>query len=74
VAKIYRIRDWERIYENNRTRGMKLMQWLALPIKLSGSGYSYLMEEVENGAAVFGCFIALGGLHRFNFYSANITL
>jgi hypothetical protein len=56
--RVYRIRKWSEIYENNRTREMKLMQWLPLPIKLSGVGYSYLMT-LKNGPAVFGCFIAL---------------
>ena len=58
MATLYKIRNWESIYENNRTREMKLMQWLPLPIKLSGSGYSYMMTQ-KDGPAIFGCFVAM---------------
>lgn len=58
MATLYKIRNWDEIYENNRTREMKLMQWIPLPIKLSGSGYSYMMTTKE-GPAIFGCFIAI---------------
>lgn len=57
-AKLYRIRNWSSIYENNRTREMKSMGWLPLPVKLDGDGYSLLMEDAD-GPAMFGCFIAI---------------
>jgi hypothetical protein len=56
--RLYKIRDWLQNFENNRTREMKNMSWLPLPIKLSGNGYVYLMG-IENGPAIFGCFIAI---------------
>jgi len=54
----YSIKDWALHYEINRTREMKLMQWLPLPIKLDGEGYAALMDH-ENGAAHFGVFVAV---------------
>ncbi len=57
MSTLYKIRDWNLHYENNQTRPMKNMSWLKLPVKLSGNGYVHLMG-VEEGAAIFGCFIA----------------
>lgn len=53
----YRIRNWSDIYENNRTRELRKMDWLPLPVKLDGDGYTYLMA-LPDGPAVFGCFVA----------------
>jgi len=54
----YRIKNWNEIYENNRTRALKNMMWLPLPIKLNGYGYTLIMEEKE-GLALFGGFVVL---------------
>jgi hypothetical protein len=61
---VYRIRDWEGIYENNRTRELREMRWLPLPIKLAGDGYTALTELRDPscpflGPAIFGAFVAL---------------
>lgn len=58
MSILYRIKDWAQNFENNRTRDMKQMAWLPLPVKLSGSGYVALMEH-KNGPAIFGVWIAL---------------
>lgn len=54
----YRIKNWNENYENNRTREWKSMQWVPIPIKLDGSGYSTLIEH-KNGAAHFGIWLAI---------------
>jgi hypothetical protein len=54
----YRIRWWNEIYENNRTRDLKEMKWVPIPIKLSGDGYTSIMEDQKNGPAIFGAWIA----------------
>ena len=54
----YRIKNWNEIYENNRTRELKNMLWLALPVKLNGYGFTLTMEEKE-GLLLFGGFIVL---------------
>ena len=55
---LYRIRNWQDLYENNRTRELKNIKWIPFPIKLSGDGYCQIMEQ-KNGPAIFGTFIAL---------------
>lgn len=55
--KCYRIKNWNKHYENNRTRELKTMQWVPIPNKLDDNGYTILMEN-ENGAALFGAWIA----------------
>jgi hypothetical protein len=55
--KTYRITDWDDLYENNRTRGMKTMQWVPVPVKHDGYGYGLL--TVSNGAARLGAWIAI---------------
>lgn len=54
----YRIKNWEENYENNRTRSLKNMLWLPLPVKLSGDGYTLTMAE-KDGLMLFGGFIVL---------------
>jgi hypothetical protein len=59
----YRIKNWSRIYENNRTRELKKMQWVPVPVKLDGDGYSNIMQEEsgqyrKDGAAIFGAWIS----------------
>jgi len=56
--KLYRIKNWSGIYENNRTRDLKSMSWLPLPIKLNGDGFTLTMEQ-DNGLQLFGSFIIL---------------
>jgi len=58
MVECYRIRNWELVYENNRTREVKVMQWLPLPIKLDGDGYTTIVEH-KNGAGLFGCFVSI---------------
>ena len=53
----YRIVDWEQHYENNRTREMKVMQWVPVPIKHDGYGYGLLVAK--NGAARLGAWLAI---------------
>lgn len=61
MIPVYRIKNWDQIYENNRTRELKTLLWLALPIKLNGDGYTMIMEEHngQKGPAIFGAWIAL---------------
>lgn len=56
--KLYRVKNWDTIYENNRTRQLKVMQWLPLPVKLNGDGYTLTMDD-KNGLLLFGAFIVI---------------
>ncbi len=55
--KAYRIVDWKHLYENNRTREMKSMQWVPVPVKHDGCGYLTLVQK--NGAARLGAWLAI---------------
>lgn len=54
---VYRIVDWEKHFENNRTRELKNLLWIALPTKLDGDGYTELVEG-KDGAAIYGAWVA----------------
>jgi hypothetical protein len=58
---LYRIKSWDTHYENNRTRDIVDLKWIPIPIKLSGDGYTYLVDRAD-GPAVFGAFIATAEL------------
>ena len=53
----YRIRDWNEIYENNRTRELKSLSWVPIPNKLDGDGYTEIMQE-KNGTTIYGAWVA----------------
>lgn len=55
--KLYRIRHWNGLYENNRTRELKKLDWFPMPNKQDGDGYTSIMEN-KNGAAILGSFVA----------------
>jgi hypothetical protein len=57
--QFYRIKNWQDIYEKNRTRELKNIKWIALPVNLSGDGYCRIMEDKKNGPIIFGCFISI---------------
>ncbi len=37
---IYRIKDWDRLYEKAQTRKCQAMNWVAVPNRHDGSGYA----------------------------------
>lgn len=56
--KLYRIRDWGTIYENNRTRELKSLAWVPVPNNHDGDGYTILVSQ-KDGAALFGAWVAV---------------
>lgn len=55
---LYRIKDWNKHFENNRTRELEKMKWVPVPNKQDGDGYTSLIEH-ENGPAHFGAWCAI---------------
>lgn len=49
---IYRIRRWDEVFERNRTREVKTMTWVALPLE-RGDGYTQIAAE-DDGASIYG--------------------
>jgi len=58
TVQVYVIKDWNKIYENNRSRELKNSSWVPIPNKLDGDGYTLIMTQ-KNGAAIYGAWIAL---------------
>lgn len=54
----YRIREWSKLFENNRTRELKKLDWVPVPNRMDGDKYSELVDH-PNGAAHFGAWIAI---------------
>lgn len=52
------IRNWSKHFENAASKKLKRLDWLALPIKMDGDGYAFLVDHPE-GAAHFGAWIAI---------------
>jgi hypothetical protein len=52
-VKEYRIRDWDKHFENNRTRELKRLEWVPVPNKHDGDGFTDLLDH-ENGMAHYG--------------------
>lgn len=55
---MYRITDWRKHFENNRTKELKRMDWIPIPNRMDGDGYTELLDH-PNGAAHFGAWIAI---------------
>ena len=55
--KVYRIKDWKKHYENNRTAEMVTMRWVPFPNKHDGDGYTQLVSGPD-GAAMLGAWVA----------------
>ncbi len=55
---LYKIANWNKYYENHRTREMKRMDWVAVPTKMDGDGYTELVMHPD-GAAHFGAWLCL---------------
>ncbi len=55
---MYRIKDWYRLFENNRTRELKHMDWVPVPNKMDGTGYTELVDH-PNAAAHLGAWLAI---------------
>lgn len=52
------VTDWDTHYENNRTRGLKRLDWIPVPNRMDGLGYSTLVDH-PNGAAHLGAWLAI---------------
>jgi len=53
-----RVRNWDKLYEINRTRELKKLDWVPVPNKQDGDGYSLLVDHPD-AAAHYGCWVAI---------------
>lgn len=56
--KCYRVKSWDAVFEDRRTREVKKMEYCFLPIAEDGEGFRTLMQTNE-GITAYGVFIAL---------------
>lgn len=54
----FRIKDWDKHFENNRTRELKYLDWVPIPNKMDGDGYTELVDHPD-GAAHLGAWVAI---------------
>ena len=55
---LYRIVDWNRHFENNRTRGLLHMQWVPFKNRHDGDGYTELITS-KNGVSHFAAWVLI---------------
>ena len=55
---ILKIKDWDKHFENNRTRELKKLSWVPFPNKHDGDGYTELLDHT-NGTAHFGVWVLI---------------
>jgi len=56
---LYRVRNWSEHFENNRSREVKDLQWVPIPNKHDGDGYTELMSHGPAAAAHLGAFVLI---------------
>jgi len=53
-----RIKHWEKLYENSRSRRIERLTWVPIPNKHDGLGLARIMNE-KDGFEIFACWILL---------------
>jgi hypothetical protein len=51
---VYSIRNWDTLFENNRSRQVEALKWVPMPNNHDGSGFVDLLDH-EEGVAHYGC-------------------
>jgi len=57
-VKLYRIRDWSDHFENNRSKTVVSLSWVAIPNRHDGENYSSIVTH-EDGAKIFSAWILM---------------
>lgn len=55
---LYAVARWNELFENNRTRELKKLDWILLRNKQDGDGYTELLGHTD-GPALFGSWVAI---------------
>lgn len=56
--KLYRIRNWNELFENNRSRELKNLSWVVVPNKHDGENYTSIITH-KHGAAMFSAWVLI---------------
>ena len=57
TGEVLRVRDWNLLFENNRTRSLKHLDWVPMQNRMDCDGYTELVDH-PNGAAHLGAWLA----------------
>lgn len=58
MTTIYKIRDWDKHFENNKSRERDACSWAKIPNKQDGLGYGRLIRRPD-GPQLYGAFVAV---------------
>ena len=58
MAELYSVSNWDNIFENNRSREIKELNWIAIPNRHDGSKFAELMAH-KNGPQHFAAWILI---------------
>lgn len=58
MARLLKVSNWSKHFENNRTRELKHMDWVPIPVKMDGDGYTELVSH-SAGASHLGAWLAI---------------
>jgi hypothetical protein len=58
LMTLFIVRDWNDLYENNRSRELRNLLWVPVPTKQDGDGYTD-MVAMQDGAGLYGCWIGI---------------
>lgn len=58
MSDTYSIVGWEKKFENCRTRQVKQLHWVSLPVAIDGDWFGFLMQR-PNGLRNYGLYVAL---------------
>lgn len=54
----FRVSNWVRNFENSKTKELKRLEWVPVPNKMDGAGYTELVDH-PNGASHLGAWLAI---------------
>ena len=56
--KLYKIRNWNALFENNRSRTVTKLSWVSIPNRHDGENFTNIVQN-EDGAMIFSGFILM---------------
>lgn len=58
MPSAFRVANWVKNFENSKTKELKRLEWVPIPNKMDGAGYTELVDH-PNGAAHLGAWVAI---------------
>jgi len=58
MPKVLRVKDWRDLYENNRSRELRYLDWVPIPNRMDSDDYTFLASRPD-GAACLGAWWAI---------------